>query len=133
MRFFKYQTQSRFSFASVVVLSHTTESEGTLRRAGAKKSLPAIFILLFTINQYRKERNFQEEYAFKSAVALTIDAYSKTLTDPANRDKLILDAVLNVFKTPIEEKFSDRIKTKTALDTIKELTQTTQDILKNGK
>lgn len=40
------------------------------------KSIPAIFLLLFSINQYRKERNFQEEYAFKSAVALTIKAYA---------------------------------------------------------
>ena len=94
------------------------------------KSIPAIFLLLFAINQYRKERNFQEEYAFKSAVALTIDAYSSRLNDLANKDKLIMEAVLSIYKTPIEEKHSERIKTKTALDTIKTMVDTTKELVK---
>lgn len=94
------------------------------------KSIPAIFLLLFAINQYRKERNFQEEYAFKSAVALTIDAYSSRLNDLSNKDKLIMEAVLSVYKTPIEEKHSERIKTKTALETIKTMVDTTKELVK---
>ncbi|EME2005940.1 hypothetical protein VWW00_004369, partial [Cronobacter sakazakii] len=43
------------------------------------KALPAIGLLLFGIAQYSKERNFQEEYAFKSAVALTLKAYAEQL------------------------------------------------------
>ncbi|MFT3980447.1 MAG: hypothetical protein QM687_08260, partial [Ferruginibacter sp.] len=94
------------------------------------KSIPAIFLLLFSINQYRKERNFQEEYAFKSAVALTIDAYSSRLNDLSNKDKLIMEAVLSVYRTPIEEKSSERIKTKTALETIKTMVDTTKELVK---
>jgi hypothetical protein len=94
------------------------------------KSIPAVFLLLFAINQYRKERNFQEEYAFKSAVALTIDAYSSRLSDLGNRDKLIMEAVLSIYKTPIEEKHSERIKSKTAFDTIKTLVDTTKELVK---
>lgn len=67
------------------------------------KSIPVILLLLFSINQYRKERNFQEEYAFKSAVALTIDAYSNRITDTSNKDKWIMEAVNGIYKTPIEE------------------------------
>jgi hypothetical protein len=94
------------------------------------KSIPSIFLLLFAINQYRKERNFQEEYAFKSAVALTIDAYSSRLSDLGNKDKLIMEAVLSIYKTPIEEKHGERIKTKTALDTIKTMVDTTKELVK---
>jgi hypothetical protein len=97
------------------------------------KSIPAIFLLLFSINQYRKERNFQEEYAFKSAVALTIDAYSERLNDPANQDKLIMEAVLNIYKTPIEERQTGRIKNKSALETIKTMAETTTELVKGSK
>jgi len=45
------------------------------------KALPAIGLLLFSISQYTKERNFQEEYAFKSAVALTLNSYADQLKD----------------------------------------------------
>lgn len=65
------------------------------------KTVPAVFLLLFAINQYRKERNFQEEYAFKSAVALTIKAYADQLKEDENKDKLIFDAVFGVYQTPI--------------------------------
>lgn len=94
------------------------------------KSIPAILLLLFSINQYRKERNFQEEYAFKSAVALTIDAYSSRINDLGNKDKLIMEAVLSVYKTPIEEKIAEKIKTKTALDTMKTMVDTTRELVK---
>jgi DNA repair exonuclease SbcCD ATPase subunit len=55
------------------------------------KTIPAVFLLLFSISQYSKERHFQEEYAFKSAVALTVNAYADQLKDAANKDKLIMD------------------------------------------
>lgn len=99
------------------------------------KSIPAIFLLFFAINQYRKERNFQEEYAFKSAVALTIDAYAGRLTNPENKDKLIMEAVLGIYKTPIDDKpvSGDKIKSTTALDTIKSMADTTKELVKNAK
>lgn len=99
------------------------------------KSIPAIFLLFFAINQYRKERNFQEEYAFKSAVALTIDAYAGCLANVDNRNKLIMEAVLGIYKTPIDDKkvSSDKIKSTTALDTIKSMADTTKELIKNAK
>lgn len=99
------------------------------------KSIPAILLLFFAINQYRKERNFQEEYAFKSAVALTIDAYAGRLTNLDNRDKLIMEAVLGIYKTPIDDKkgSADKIKSTTALETIKSMADTTKELVKNAK
>jgi hypothetical protein len=99
------------------------------------KSIPAIFLLFFAINQYRKERNFQEEYAFKSAVALTIDAYAGLLTNVDNKDKLIMESVLGIYKTPIDGKqvSHDKNKYTNALDTIKSMADTTQELVKNAK
>lgn len=99
------------------------------------KSIPAIFLLFFSINQYRKERNFQEEYAFKSAVALTIDAYAGRLTNVENKDKLIMEAVLGIYKTPIDDKQvnNDKIKSTAALNTIKSMAETTKELVKNAK
>ena len=98
------------------------------------KTIPAIFLLLFSINQYRKERNFQEEYAFKSAVALTIDAYASRLTVQSNKDRLIMDAVLGVYKTPIEEKqYSEKKQSKATTEIMKIMLETTRDLVKGGK
>lgn len=97
------------------------------------KSIPAIFLLLFSINQYRKERNFQEEYAFKSSVALTIDAYAGRISDLGNKDQLIMEAVLGIYKTPIEERRNDKRQSKSTTDMIKTLVDTTRDLAKSPK
>lgn len=65
------------------------------------KALPAIGLLLFSISQYTKERQYQEEYAFKSAVALTVNSYADQLQVPANKDNLIMNAVSSIYKNPV--------------------------------
>lgn len=65
------------------------------------KTLPFIILLYYCMVQYDKERRFQEEYAFKSAVALTIKAYADTLQLGENKDVLIKEAVKDIYKTPI--------------------------------
>lgn len=95
------------------------------------KSIPAIFLLFFSINQYRKERNFQEEYAFKSAVALTIDAFSSRLKDENNKDKLIMESVLSLYETPIKEKQEDHIKSKNLVETLKNMIDATRELIKS--
>lgn len=97
------------------------------------KTIPAIFLLYFSISQYRKERNFQEEYAFKSAVALTIKAYSNQLEDAKNKDALIMEAVLSVYKTPIEDNRSEKIKSKGAMKIINTMVDTTSELVKKVK
>jgi hypothetical protein len=65
------------------------------------KSLPAFVLLYFSISQYKKERAFQEEYAFKSAVALTIDEYAKKISnDDEKKNDLIINAVKGVYSPP---------------------------------
>lgn len=98
------------------------------------KTIPAIFLLIFVIRQYARERNFQEEYAFKSAVSLTILAYSDQLHETINKDKLIMDSVTNVYDSPVQKKVikeAEKLNTdKIAEELKKALEKYLPDILK---
>jgi len=85
------------------------------------KALPAIGLLLFSISQYTKERNFQEEYAFKSAVALTINSYADQLQKDENKDQLIMDSVNAIYKTPLPTKAIKETDSKSLAESAKEL------------
>jgi len=74
------------------------------------KTVPFFFLLYYSISQYNKERNFQEEYAFKSASALTIKAYSDILLNEENKDQLILKAVYNIYKSPLTQNIKNANK-----------------------
>ncbi len=54
------------------------------------KTTPVFILLGFVFSQYTKERNLQEEYAFKAAVAMTLTAYSNMLENvdlPENKSR----------------------------------------------
>jgi hypothetical protein len=97
------------------------------------KTIPVIILLYFVISQYSKERNFQEEYAFKSAVALTIVEYSKQLHLDENKDKLILEAVSRIFNSPIPRKETKEKEpdNSTALEAIKGMKDTAIEGIKS--
>ena len=93
------------------------------------KTIPTIILTYFSINQYRKERNFQEEYAFKSAVALTISEYANKLSSSENKDKLIMDSVNSVFISPIERKLrNEELKNNSFNETIKSIKDSITEI-----
>ena len=52
------------------------------------KTIPGFILLGFVFSQYKKERNLQEEYAFKSAVAMTLTAYSEMLAKADSDDNI---------------------------------------------
>lgn len=85
------------------------------------KSSPFFFLLYYTIAQYNKERNFQEEYAFKSASALTIKAYADIINDLEKKDDLILKAVYGLYRSPIYSKLKSTKEVNSALDLIGEI------------
>lgn len=91
------------------------------------KALPAIGLLLFSISQYVKERNFQEEYAFKSAVALTVNSYAEQLTETGNRDKMIMESVEQIYTSPIHQK-GDKKSANTISSATKDLIETAKSI-----
>lgn len=93
------------------------------------KSSPFFFLLYYTIAQYNKERNFQEEYAFKSASALTIKAYADIINDIEKKDELILKAVYGIYRSPIYSKLKSTKEVNSALDMIGEIVNKGSEIL----
>lgn len=67
------------------------------------KTSPFFVALGFSLTQYSKERGLLEDYAFKAAVALTINPYADKLDGiESNRLKqqLIVDSIMNVYSKP---------------------------------
>lgn len=105
------------------------------------KTTPAFILMGFTFGQYGKERNLQEEYAFKSAVAMTINAYANLLADKdadanKSRQQLILRALEEVHKQP--KLYSDKggtlisLKAREIRDTMHTLNETLQNLKGNS-
>lgn len=69
------------------------------------KTSPAFILLGFVIKQYSKERNLEEEYAFKSAVAMTLTAYSGMLSEKdieknVSRQKMLFASIERLYNQP---------------------------------
>lgn len=97
------------------------------------KTLPAILLLGFTIDRFRRERKYQEEYAFKSAVALTIKGYMDLLESPENKEKLILESVKGLYTSPVYQKRSKGIDPREVMDIIKKSPELLLEVLKKAK
>jgi hypothetical protein len=94
------------------------------------KTLPFFFLLFYAVAQYNKERNFQEEYAFKSAVALTIKAYSDIIEKDELKDELIVNSVSGIFKSPTIYKSKKTKEDNTIMSTAKDLLNTALEVMK---
>lgn len=99
------------------------------------KSIPAIILLYFTIRQYVRERNVQEEYAFRSAIALTIQAYGDMVGD--KKHDLILAATSTIYTMPTtmkEKTFSlFRKKDNGLIEVMKQLNETLKTVQQTTK
>lgn len=113
------------------LFGNSSVSEITLEVFGINtlKTIPAVFLLLFSISQYTKERHFQEEYAFKSAVALTLNAYADQLKEAVNKDKLIMESVGEIYKTPIDTPKNKHKESKAAFETAKGLADVAKSLV----
>lgn len=70
------------------------------------KTTPAWLLVAFLINQYKKEREFEEEYAFKSAVAMTITSYTSLLSNDdisqlKTKDQVLSKVLDNLYSSPV--------------------------------
>lgn len=104
------------------------------------KTIPGFILLGFVFSQYKKERNLQEEYAFKSAVAMTLTAYSEMLAkadsvDNISRQQMLLKSIELVYNQPqIYPEKSNRIfsfNTKDLNETVSSLTEVLKNIKSN--
>lgn len=97
------------------------------------RTSPAWFLVWWLISRYSKERKLQEEYAFKSAIAMTMREHSKLLKDTDsgdvdNRDSqqiMLLKAMDNIYSTPDikQSKEGENISPKNVEGFISKLTE----------
>ena len=81
----------------------------------------------FAFSQYKKERDFEEEYAHKAAVATSLPNYGDLTREPAVRDQIVTGATNVIFSAPTtrrsEPERSDRVLgyMRELLDTVAKL------------
>lgn len=66
--------------------------------------LPVYTIFAFAFSQYRKERDLEEQYAHKAAVATSLPNYGDLAIDDKVKDQILSEASKVIFHTPSEEK-----------------------------
>ena len=102
------------------------------------KTSPAFILMGFVFSQYNKERNLQEEYAFKSAVAMTLTAYSSMLENKdedlnKTRQEMLLQSIQQVYSQPrIHSEKSEKLNSLNS-NHLKEAIQTLSEAIKNIK
>ena len=76
---------------------------------------PIIFFVFFASHNYNKERDLLEKYAFKFAVSLSLQSYTKLLTDTFTaekyKDELIKFSVKSI-ESVYKEPYTDKDETK---------------------
>jgi hypothetical protein len=88
-----------------------------------------MIVLYFAIKQYIRERSYQEEYAFRSAIALTVQAYGDIAG--SKKEELISKAVENIYNMPTMMKESNGLfsfKTRQLAEILKELNETIKNV-----
>lgn len=65
--------------------------------------LPIFAAFGFAFSQYRKEREYEEEYAHKAAVAHSLPNYGDLAREPAVRDQIVTAATSVIFISPGEQ------------------------------
>ena len=65
------------------------------------RTSPAFVLMFFAIAQYTKERNLQEEYAFKAAVAMTVTAYSDMIEVGAEKTAMLVNTIQGIYTPPV--------------------------------
>lgn len=72
---------------------------------------PFLFLFFFSISQYNKEREYEEQYAHRESVSSSIPGYYELINDPVIRDQLAKDATSVIFSIPALNK-AERVEEK---------------------
>jgi hypothetical protein len=84
-------------------------------------SIPLIYAISFCTIQYSRERKLEEEYAFKSAISISLDPYQTLVNRIINQDKpaerekftdFIVDSIKKVFTSPTDKIFEPKERNK---------------------
>lgn len=82
--------------------------------------LPLYIAFGVSFYQYKKERDYEEEYAHKAAVAISLPNYGDLTREPAVRDQIVSAATNVIFSTPTNKKTETEVSDK-ALKYMKEV------------
>jgi hypothetical protein len=82
--------------------------------------IPVYAAFGFAFSQYKKERDFEEEYAHKAAVATSLPNYGDLAREPAVRDQIVTGATNVIFTSPTSQS-KEREKSSVTLGGLKEL------------
>lgn len=102
------------SLSLTAYIAHSTSDINIGFYLKLSMSIPLIYAISFCTIQYSRERRLEEEYAFKSAISISLDPYQslvsrlidKTQPDETKRfTEFILDAIQKVFTSPTEKIF----------------------------
>lgn len=97
------------------------------------KTIPAFIVLSFAVRQYSKERNLQEEYQFKQAVAVTLNAYADQLENETNKERidLLRKTIAQLYTPPkiVPDSGINLFRSKSMNEAIKTLSDTTSKML----
>jgi uncharacterized coiled-coil DUF342 family protein len=100
--------------------------------------IPLAFLMYFTAAQYRRERQAEEEYAFKSAISFSLEPYRDLLLRMRQSGELEADFVKklmdDIFDNPVPRLYSKRHQkdeSENLIDLLTELTKKIQPDKKN--
>ncbi|NBW50108.1 MAG: hypothetical protein EBR49_08435 [Betaproteobacteria bacterium] len=82
--------------------------------------LPLYAAFGFSFSQYKKERDFEEEYAHKAAVATSLPNYGDLTREPAVRDQIVTGATNVIFSAPTTRR-ADPERSDKVIGSMKEL------------
>lgn len=75
-------------------------------------AVPLLFLMYFSAAQYKRERQAEEEYAFKSAISLSLEPYRKLLeqmrNEKATETDFVKGLINEVFDNPVKRLFKAR-------------------------
>jgi hypothetical protein len=66
--------------------------------------IPVYGLFIYSFKHYNKERNLEEEYAHRAAVASSLPNYGNLAADPEVKDQIVSSASNVIFTSPIESK-----------------------------
>ncbi|WP_281213490.1 hypothetical protein [Shewanella insulae] len=83
--------------------------------------VPVYALFGFSFSQYKKERNLEEEYAHKAAVATSLPNYGDLAVDNQVKDQILSEASKVIFTSPSKEKIGKSNEKNVGLDQVNQL------------
>jgi hypothetical protein len=95
----------------------------------AIKLIPIVTFLYFSLKQFSKARDLEEEYAFRESISTSLMAYAEQINDdPTKKIELISQTVAKLYESPTKEIPSDNSLFSKKNNNITELTSLIKEL-----